>query len=34
MMKSKNDISKLKMIKIWMNSASKVRLTKKIDQKS
>ena len=28
-MKSKNDISKLKMIKIWMNSASKVRLTKK-----
>ena len=29
MMKSKNNISKLEMIKIWMNSTSKVRLTKK-----
>ena len=34
MMKSKNNISKLEMIKIWMNSTSKVRLTnKKLDQK-
>ena len=29
MIKSKNNISKLEMIRIWMNSTSKFRLTKK-----
>ena len=34
MMKSKNYISTLEMIKIWMNNTSKVRLTnKRLDQK-
>ena len=35
MMKSKNNISKLEMIKIWMNSTSKAKLTnKKLNQKT
>ena len=34
LMKSKNNISKLEIIKIWMNSTSKVKLTnKRLDQK-